>query len=130
MDFLINGFLLICQEIRAWQPLARVMFLQGLSPQCLALTGSIPVVLLYLGFTAQKAVGTSFLAILIISLSALAAHAKLMHVDYKVGILLGLGGIIGAQVGAHLVEHVSTASHKRVFAVLLVCLATTLWFKK
>ena len=63
--------------------------------------------LLTLGFTAQKAVGTSFLGILVISTSALIAHNKFANVDYKYGILLGIGGIIGAQIGARLVENVS-----------------------
>lgn len=86
--------------------------------------------LLYLGFEAQKAVGTSFLGILIISFSALIAHNKLANVDYKMGILLGIGGIIGAQVGARLVEHISTANFKKIFAVILVALAAYLFFKK
>jgi uncharacterized membrane protein YfcA len=55
--------------------------------------------LLFLGFTAQKAVGTSFLAIVVISLSALLAHNKLANVDYRAGILLGVGGVVGAQEG-------------------------------
>ena len=86
--------------------------------------------LLYLGFTAQKAVGTSFLGILILSVSALVAHNKLANVDYKYGILLGLGGIVGAQIGARLVEHVSTSTFKNIFAVILVGLAVYLLVKK
>jgi len=87
-------------------------------------------VLLYLGFTAQKAVGTSFLGILVISISALVAHGKLANVDYKYGILLGLGGIVGAQIGARLVEHVSTNTFKNLFAAILVGLAVYLLVKK
>ncbi len=86
--------------------------------------------LLILGYPAQKAVGTSFLAILVISLSALIAHNKLANVDYKIGLLIGAGGIVGAQIGARLVEHVSTASFKRIFAGILVCLAGYLFFQK
>ena len=86
--------------------------------------------LLYLGFSAQKAVGTSFLGIFVISISALIAHNKLANVDYKYGILLGLGGIIGAQIGARLVEHVSTDNFKKIFAVVLVGLAIYLFTKK
>lgn len=86
--------------------------------------------LLFLGYSAQKAVGTSFLAILIISISALIAHNKLSNVDYKLGFLLGIGGIIGAQIGSRLVEHVSTANFKKVFALILVCLAAYLFVKK
>jgi uncharacterized membrane protein YfcA len=87
-------------------------------------------ILLYLGFSAQKAVGTSFLGILIISASALIAHNKLAHVDYKYGLLLGIGGIIGAQLGAHYIDHVPTDIFKKIFAAILVCLAAYLFFKK
>lgn len=86
--------------------------------------------LLFMGYTAQKAVGTSFLAILVISISALAAHGKMDHVNYKVGLLLGLGGVIGAQIGARLVHQVSTDSFKKIFAGVLVILAAYLFFKK
>ncbi|MCU0235030.1 MAG: sulfite exporter TauE/SafE family protein [Thermoanaerobaculales bacterium] len=85
----------------------------------------VPLLLL-LGY----AVGTSFLAILVISISALVAHNKLANVDYRIGILLGVGGVVGAQVGARLVEHVSTASFKRIFAGILVGLAAYLFFQK
>ncbi len=85
--------------------------------------------LLFLGFSAQKTVGTSFLAILVISISALVAHNKLANVDYRVGLMLGAGGVIGAQFGARLVEHVSTAQFKRIFAFILVALALYLFFK-
>jgi len=86
--------------------------------------------LLFLGYSAQKSVGTSFLAILIISVSALLAHNRMANVDYRTGILLGLGGIIGAQIGARLVEHVSTANFKKIFAVILLGLAAYVFFKK
>jgi uncharacterized membrane protein YfcA len=87
-------------------------------------------ILLFLGYSAQKAVGTSFLAILVISISALLAHSKLQNVDYRLGILLGLGGVIGAQIGARVVEHLSTAQFRRMFAVILVGLAVYIFVKK
>lgn len=86
--------------------------------------------LLFLGYPAEKAVGTSFLAILVISMSALFAHGKLAHVDYRVGLLLGLGGVVGAQAGGRLIEHISTANFKKVFALVLVGLACYLFVKK
>jgi uncharacterized membrane protein YfcA len=87
-------------------------------------------VLLFLGYSAQRAVGTSFLTILVISVSALIAHNKLHNVDYRVGALLGVGGIVGAQVGARILPHVSTDQFRRIFAVILVGLALYLFFKK
>lgn len=86
--------------------------------------------LIFLGYSAQKAVGTSFLAILVISLSALAAHGKLAHVDYKIGLFLGIGGIIGAQIGSRLIDYVSTGSFKKIFAGILMALAVYLFVQK
>ena len=87
-------------------------------------------ILLFAGYQAHKAVGTSFLAILVISISALVAHFKLANVDYKIGILLGVGGIVGAQIGARLLEHVTTAHFKKIFACVLVGLALYLFFQE
>lgn len=89
----------------------------------------VPLLLL-LGYPAEEAVGTSFLAIVVISISALAAHSRLVNVNYKIGLLLGLGGIVGAQIGARFVENVSTANFKRIFALVLVGLAAYLFAKK
>jgi hypothetical protein len=86
--------------------------------------------LIFLGFSAQHAVGTSFLGIFVISVSALFAHGKLANVDYKTGILLGLGGIIGAQIGARLLEQVSTGSFKKIFAGVLLGLSIYLFLQK
>ena len=104
----------------------------GLGASFTGLGGGFLIVpfLLFLGYPAQKAVGTSFLAILVIALSAFVAHNKLANVDYRMGLLIGFGGIIGAQIGPRLLEHVSTASFKRVFAVILVGLAAYLFFQK
>lgn len=86
--------------------------------------------LLFLGFTAQKAVGTSFVGILVIAVSAVIAHGRMVHVDYKYGLLLGLGGIIGAQIGARLLVGVPTDMFKKIFAVILIGLAMYLFVKK
>lgn len=86
--------------------------------------------LIFLGFASQRAVGTSFMAILIISLSALFAHGKLAHVDYRMGLLLGMGGIIGAQLGSRLTDYVSTAAFNKIFALLMLAMAARMFFQK
>lgn len=86
--------------------------------------------LLFLGFTAQKAVGTSFVTILVIAISALIAHNKLANIDYRAGLLLGCGGAVGAQIGARLVDQISTGSFKKIFAAILLGLAGYLFFQK
>ncbi|OKY73742.1 MAG: hypothetical protein BM485_16905 [Desulfobulbaceae bacterium DB1] len=106
-------------------------FIVGIGAAFTGLGGGFLIIplLLFLGYTAQKAVGTSFMAILVIAISAVIAHNKLTHVDYRAGILLGIGGIAGAQIGARLVEHVSTANFKKIFAVILLGLAAYVFFK-
>jgi len=112
--------------------LAVVGVLVGIGASFSGLGGGFLVVplLLLMGWTAQKAVGTSFLAILVISTSALVAHNKLANVDWKVGLALGLGGVIGAQLGARLLEGVPTDVFRRIFAVILAALAVYLFVKR
>ena len=87
----------------------------------------VPLLIL-LGRPPAQAVGTSFVSILVIGVSALAAHQRLAHVDWKLGLLLGLGGIAGAQLGALLVERLDPATFSRLFAVLLLALAVRMFF--
>lgn len=87
-------------------------------------------ILLFFGFAAQKAVGTSFLAIIIISVSALFIHNKLNNVNYLVGILLGVGGIVGTQIGARLLNVIPQQIFMKVFAVILLGIAIYMFFKK
>ena len=104
----------------------------GIAASFAGLGGGFLIVplLLFMQYSAQKAVGTSFLAIMVISISSLIAHNKLANVDYKIGILLGIGGVIGAQIGARLVENVPLDNFKRIFAFILVGLAAYLFFNK
>ena len=79
----------------------------------------VPVLLL-LGFEAQRAVGTTFVMIMLVALSALFAHTRLENVDWRMGLLLGIGGAIGAQLGPALLEFVPTNIFKKIFALLLI----------
>jgi uncharacterized protein len=89
----------------------------------------VPLLLWY-GFNASHASGTSAMAILVIAISTIVAHQRLGNIDYKTGILIGVGGIVGAQLGAQLVSHVSTETFRRIFAVILAALAIYLFVKK
>ncbi len=75
--------------------------------------------LFLLGLFRQKAVGTSRLAILVISFFGIAVYKKPANVDYKAGIFQGLGCVLSAQMGARLFEDVSTAGFRKIFSLLL-----------
>lgn len=115
-------------------PISLALFgiIVGIGASFTGLGGGFLVIplLLFLGYSAQKAVGTSFVTILVIALSALVAHNKLANIDYKAGLLLGCGGVIGAQIGARLVDHIATGSFKKIFAAVLLGLAGYLFMQK
>jgi len=104
----------------------------GLAASFTSLGGGFIIVplLIFLGLSAQEAVGTSFVSILIISLSAVLAHSRFQHVNFKIGFLLGLGGVIGAQLGARLLQEVPTGVFRKIFAVILLLLAVKVFFQK
>jgi uncharacterized membrane protein YfcA len=106
-----------------WFPLLGVLV--GVAASFTGLGGGFVVVplLIALGFAPQRAVGTSFVAIVIVSVASLFGHARLADVDWKAGALIGLGGIVGAQLGPRLLQNVSPAVFQKIFAGVLVVLA-------
>ena len=107
--------------------LALVGFIVGILSSISGLGWGFMVVplLIYLGREAKLAVGTSFVFILVVAISSIISHYRLGNIDIKTGLTLGLGGIIGAQIGPQILQHVSEQNFKRIFAVLLAI--TAVW---
>ena len=106
--------------------------LVGVAASFSGLGGGFVVVplLVALGYTPQRAVGTSFAAILLVGLSSLLGHAKLAEVDWKAGLLLGFGGVVGAQIGPRLLQDVPGPLFQKLFACILLALAVWMFLKK
>lgn len=77
-----------------------------------------------------QAVGTSFLAILIISASSLFFHNKLNNVIYPWGIYLGIGGILGSYIGSQLSMQVSQNTFQKIFGIFIIIMGIYLIFKR
>ena len=107
--------------------LALAGFIVGILSSISGLGGGFMIVplLIYLGREAKLAVGTSFVFILVVAISSIISHYRLGNIDIKTGLTLGLGGIIGAQIGPQILQHVSEQNFKRIFAVLLAI--TAVW---
>lgn len=112
-----------------WLPLAGLAV--GLAASFTGLGGGFLVVplLVALGYTPQRAVGTSFVAILVVAASSVVGHEKLHEVDWRAGLLLGVGGVLGAQIGPRLLQHVSAPAFHKIFAAVLVGLAAWVYLK-
>lgn len=80
-------------------------------------------VLLYLGKKAQMSVGTSFIVVFLIAASSVAAHYRQGNIDFKTGLLIAAGGIVGAQLGPLILQKMSEQHFKLFFAGVLVLLA-------
>ena len=107
--------------------LAVVGLIVGILSSVTGLGGGFMVVplLIYLGRDAKLAVGTTFVFILLVAISSLIAHYRLGNVDIKTGLVLALGGILGAQIGPQVLQHVSDQNFKKIFSVLMVI--TAVW---
>ena len=107
--------------------LAVVGLIVGILSSVTGLGGGFMVVplLIYLGRDAKLAVGTTFVFILLVAISSLIAHYRLGNVDFKTGLVLALGGILGAQIGPLVLQYVSDQNFKKIFSVLMVI--TAVW---
>ena len=107
--------------------MAVVGLMVGILSSITGLGGGSMVVpfLIYLGRDAKLAVGTSFVFVLLVAISSLIAHYRLGNVDIKTGVVLAVGGILGAQIGPHVLQHVSDQNFKKIFSVLMVI--TAVW---
>jgi uncharacterized protein len=107
--------------------MAVVGLMVGILSSITGLGGGFMVVpfLIYLGRDVKLAVGTSFVFVLLVAISSLIAHYRLGNVDIKTGVVLAVGGILGAQIGSQVLQHVSDQNFKKIFSVLMVI--TAVW---
>jgi len=79
----------------------------------------VPMFSRLFGFSQRKAVATSLISVSFMAIPGMLSHARLGHVDWRVGLTLAAGAVLGAWVGARLVLKSSERVLRYGFAVLL-----------
>lgn len=80
----------------------------------------VPLLVLFLGLDQRTAATTSLLAIIPISVLGALGYATGDAVDWPAGVVIGLGSIIGGQIGVRLLPRVPIPALQLSFAVLLL----------
>lgn len=86
----------------------------------------VPLLILAFGFTPHEAQGTSLAVMVPISLMGAWRHARRGYTDWRSGLVLGIGGVVGAPLGAVLALALAGPWLQRIFAVVLVLSALQL----
>jgi len=90
----------------------------------------VPVLIIFLGVETHVAIGTSLAIIVPIALSGAARHFTLQNVDLNIVLPAAIGGIVGAIIGATLIDNVPALYAKRGLALFLIYASVRLWFSK
>ena len=107
-------------DMRIGLPLS---FLAGVSSGLLGIGGGalmVPILHFVLSFPMHLAVATSVFIMVFTSISGVTTHTYFGNVQFQYALLLGVGVIFGAQIGAYVSKRVSSKNLRRIFGLLLV----------
>jgi uncharacterized membrane protein YfcA len=86
----------------------------------------VPLLMLWLGYGAREATGTSLAAILVIAIFAAAVHAAYGNVDAARALLVGIPAVGGVLLGTWLQQRLRTRTVSLLFSALLCVVAVEL----
>ncbi len=98
----------------------------GLIASTLGVGGGIifvPSLVVFFGFSQHIAQGTSLAIIVPTAVVGTVLHAKKGRVEWRVALLVAVGGVVGGLVGSRLALSLDADLLRRLFAALLVLIA-------
>jgi len=106
----------------SWWLMLAIGVATGLLSGLLGVGGGIVMVpaLVALGYTRHRANATSLASIVLVALAGTISFALAGRIDWRVGLLLGLGGIVGSTAGATLMKHLSGPMLGTIFGIVLL----------
>jgi uncharacterized membrane protein YfcA len=107
-------------------------FFGGIASGLLGIGGGVvlvPIMALLLLMSMHVAVATSMFTMILTSLSGVAQHYALGNINLEFALLIAVGSVLGAQVGAYTSKKVSGRNMRRIFAVLLIIVSVQMLIK-
>ena len=107
-------------------------FFGGLASGMLGIGGGavlVPIMVLILLMPIHLAVATSMFTMILTSLSGVVQHYALGHVNFEFALLLAVGSVLGAQLGAYASKRLSGKNLHRIFAVVLLIVSVQIIIK-
>jgi hypothetical protein len=86
----------------------------------------VPLLIVWLGYGAREATGTSMMAIIVIAAVAVTIQAFYGNVDAPNAALVGVPALVGAFAGTALQQRISERTIALLFAALLIAVAIEL----
>jgi len=102
---------------------AGLSFFGGLASGLLGIGGGllvVPIMTFAMGMAIHFATATSMFTMIFTSISGVAQHYQANHIDFVTALLLALGAIFGAQVGAYASKRISSKNLRRVFGIVVI----------
>jgi len=102
---------------------AGLSFFGGLASGLLGIGGGllvVPIMTFAMGMSIHLATATSMFTMIFTSISGVTQHYQANHINFESALLLALGAIFGAQVGAYTSKRISGKNLRRVFGVVVI----------
>jgi len=87
----------------------------------------VPGLIFLLNFEIHKAIGTSLAVILPTALIGVYRHNVYGNINWKTGLLIAIGSVIGAYLGAWLSKILPAEILKKTFVIFILVIAFKLW---
>lgn len=107
-------------------------FFGGVASGLLGIGGGVvivPVMTLVLAMSMHNAVATSMLTMIVTSIAGVAQHFSLGNINVEVALLLAVGSVIGAQLGAYASKRLSGKSLRLIFGAVLIVVSVEMIVK-
>jgi uncharacterized membrane protein YfcA len=107
-------------------------FFGGLASGLLGIGGGavlVPIMALVMALPIHVVVATSMFTMIFTSLSGVAQHYALGNVNLEFALLIAVGSVLGAQLGAYASKRLSGKNLRRVFAVVLIIVSVQMIIK-